>query len=198
MPASIDETPKQGISPGQKAEDIALRKVMTVAGKLSDPSSNSSFLISNSSFLISNSSFLISNSSFTHKPQFIFAADTIVVLEGKIYGKAADRAEAEKMLKKLAGKKHEVITAMVLYDRKNNKTDCRSVSCEVEFAPMTADEIEWYLDTNEWSGAAGSYRLQEKGGCFIKSIKGSPSAVAGLSLKDFYDMLRDNGYHLGA
>jgi septum formation protein len=102
------------------------------------------------------------------------------------------------MLSKLAGKQHEVITAMALQNVLKNKTDCRSVSCDVKFASLTEEEIEWYLDMGEWEGAAGAYRLQERGGCLIKSINGSPSAVAGLPLHDFYVMLKDNGYRFGA
>jgi septum formation protein len=102
------------------------------------------------------------------------------------------------MLRVFAGRKHEVITAMALCNRRTGKTDCRSVSSEVEFAPLTDAEIEWYLDTGEWQGAAGAYQMQGLAGCLIKLINGSPSCVAGLPLYDFYVMLRDNGYHYGA
>ena len=130
--------------------------------------------------------------------QWVFGADTIVVLDGEIIGKPADRNAAEDMLKRLAGRRHEVITAMALYNGQRHSIDCRSVSCEVVFAPLSDAEIVWYLDTGEWEGVAGSYRLQGLGACFIASINGSPSAVAGLSLHDFYVMLKDNGYRFGA
>ena len=130
--------------------------------------------------------------------QWIFGADTIVVLEGGILGKPVDRNAARQMLERLSGRRHEVITAMALHNTPEKKTDCRSVTSEVEFAPLSAAEIEWYLDSGEWRGAAGAYRLQELGGCLISSVIGSPSAVAGLPLREFYVMLRDNGYHYGA
>jgi len=129
---------------------------------------------------------------------WVFGADTIVVLDGEIIGKPEDRNAAENMLKRLAGRRHEVITAMALYSGRQKSIDCRSVSCEVAFAPLSDAEIAWYLDTGEWEGVAGSYRLQGLGACFITAINGSPSAVAGLSLHDFYVMLRDNGYRFGA
>ena len=129
---------------------------------------------------------------------WVFGADTIVVLDGEIIGKPEDRNAAENMLKRLAGRRHEVITAMALYNGQRHNIDCRSVSCEVAFAPLSDTEIAWYLDTGEWEGVAGSYRLQGLGACFITAINGSPSAVAGLSLHDFYVMLRDNGYRFGA
>ena len=168
IPAKIDETPQQGLSPRQVAEDVALRKALAVAE-------------------------IKSNTPSEHI-HWIFAADTIVVLEGRLFGKAADRDEAAMMLRTLAGKKHEVITAMALYHTGKNTTDCRSACCDVHFAPLSEAEIEWYLDTGEWEGAAGAYRLQERGGCLIQSINGSPSAVVGLPLHDFYVMLTDNGY----
>ena len=168
IPARIDETPRQGLSPLQVAEDLALRKVLTVA-----------------------------ESPLPEIP-WIFGADTIVVLGNEIFNKPADRDEAQWMLNRLAGKRHEVITAMALYNRAEKKADRRSVSCAVDFAPLSAADITWYLDTGEWEGAAGAYRLQEAGACLITSINGSPSAVAGLPLRDFYVMLKDNGYRFGA
>jgi septum formation protein len=86
---------------------------------------------------------------------------------------------------------------VALYNRRKETIDCRSVSCAVAFAPLSDSEIEWYLDTNEWQGAAGAYRIQGLAGCFITSVTGSPSAVAGLPLRDLYVMLRDNGYPYG-
>ena len=190
LPSLIDETPKQGLNPRQIAEDLAVRKVLAVAGDI------------------------IREEHKEHKPLFpspqcgftatlfpipwIFGADTIVVLNDKIYGKPDNRADAKQMLEQLAGKKHEVITAIALHNRQEEKTNCRSVSSNVEFSSITNAEIEWYLDTNEWEGAAGAYRLQELGGCLVKSINGSPSGVAGLPLHDFYVMLRDSGYRFGA
>ena len=172
----IDETPKPGLNPRQIAEDLALRKTLAVAEK--------------------------TGTSRAVPPaagaRWIFGADTIVVLDGEIFGKPADRAAAGVMLQRLAGRRHEVITAMALFNARENKTDCRSASSEVQFAPLTAGEIEWYLDSGEWQGAAGAYQLQKLGGCLVQSINGSPSGVAGLPLCDFYAMLRGNGYQFGA
>ena len=168
-PADIDETPQAGLTPKQVAEDLAVKKASVVARSLPPPAS-----------------------------RYILAADTVVVPGGQILGKPENRDEAGRMLRLLADRKHEVITAMALLDLQNKKTDCRSVSCEVLFAPLSDAEIEWYLDTGEWEGAAGAYRLQSLGGCLIKKINGSPSAVAGLPLHEFYVMLRDNGYQFGA
>jgi septum formation protein len=190
--AMIDETPKPGLSPRQVTEDLALRKTLAVAEKINTPP-KSQPLISDPRSPAPQP--LVPS---TRSPTWIFGADTIVVPDGEIFGKPADRAAAGVMLKRLSGKRHEVITAMVLHNVPNNKPDCRSVSCEVQFAAFSNGEIEWYLDSGEWQGAAGAYRLQELGGCLIQSINGSPSAVVGLPLYDFYVMLRDNGYQFGA
>jgi septum formation protein len=131
-------------------------------------------------------------------PKWICGADTVIALDTKIFGKPANREEAAVMLGKLSGKQHKVVTSIALYNGRNEKIDCRGVSCSVSFAPLTEAEIEWYLNTNEWQGVAGAYRIQGLAGCFINQIKGSPSTVAGLPLREFYVMLRDNGYPYGA
>jgi septum formation protein len=177
IPAEIDETPLEGLTPRQAAEDLARRKTQAVVERLEQGGAPPGDTII---------------------PHWVFGADTIVVLDGGIIGKPADRNAAKNMLERLAGRRHQVITAMALYNGRKKHTDCRSVSCEVAFAPLSEAEIKWYLDTGEWEGVAGSYRLQGLGACFIDSINGSPSAVAGLSLHDFYVMLKDNGCRFGA
>jgi septum formation protein len=131
-------------------------------------------------------------------PKWIFGADTVIAANGAILGKPANRQEAALMLRQLSGKQHKVVTSIALYNGKEKKTDCRSAVCTVNFAPLKEEEIEWYLETNEWQGAAGAYRIQGLAGCFITEIKGSPSTVAGLPLREFYAMLKDNGYPYGA
>jgi septum formation protein len=174
IPAMIDETPPPGLTPRQTAEELARRKALAVAERPHSPPPTPS------------------------PPPWIFAADTIVVLESEIFGKPTGRDDARRMLERLAGRRHEVITAMALYNGRRGTTDCRSKTSEVAFAPLTEAEIEWYLDTGEWEGAAGAYRLQGLGACLIEAVNGSPSGVAGLPLCDFYAMLRDNGFPYGA
>ena len=126
--------------------------------------------------------------------KWVFGADTIITLNGKIYGKPADEYAAREMLESLAGKVHEAITAMALWHKDSPQADVRHVCASVEMAKLDKADIEWYISTGEWQGAAGAYRLQEKGGCIINSINGCPSTVAGLPLREFYLMLKDNGY----
>ena len=131
-------------------------------------------------------------------PKWICAADTVIALNSKIFGKPHEREEAAQMLEQLSGKQHKVVTSVALYSNRNKKIDHCTSTCTVTFAPLSAGEIEWYLDTNEWQGVAGAYRIQELASCFITQIKGSPSNVAGLPLREFYVMLRSNGYPYGA
>jgi len=195
VPADIDETLEPGLSPGEVAESLARQKALTVAGKLG------AFIGTAQSVAASNacaSPGATQGANADAPPRWVFAADTVVAPEGEILGKPESREEARRMLERLAGREHRVVTAMALHDRLTGTTDCRSATCAVEFAPLSPEEIEWYLDTGEWRGAAGGYRLQERGGCLVKAVKGHPGAVAGLPLRDFYVMLRDNGYPFGA
>jgi septum formation protein len=131
-------------------------------------------------------------------PKWICGADTVISLGTKIFGKPENQEEAAEMLKKLSGKEHTVTTSVALYNGREKKIDSCTAVCKVEFAPLSEEEIEWYLDTNEWQGVAGAYRIQGLASCFITKIKGSPSTVIGLPLREFYVMLRDNGYPYGA
>jgi septum formation protein len=131
-------------------------------------------------------------------PKWICGADTVIALDNKILGKPQTREEAAAMLKKLSGKQHDVVTSIALYNGNTKEIDCRTAVCSVTFSALSDSEIEWYLDTNEWQGVAGAYRIQELASCFISEIKGSPSTVTGLPLHEFYVMLRDNGYEYGA
>jgi septum formation protein len=128
---------------------------------------------------------------------WVCGADTLIAMDGKIYGKPKDRLEAGNMLRLFSGRTHEVISAVALYSGITQKTDCRSVVSEISFASLSDGEIEWYLDSGEWQDAAGAYKIQGLASCFISRISGSDSSIVGLPLREFYIMLRDNGYHFG-
>ena len=129
---------------------------------------------------------------------WVFGADTLISLNGTIYGKALDRKEAGRMLLAFGGNTHEVVTAMALYNGRSKNTDSRVVVSSVSFAPLAPGEIEWYLDSGEWQDAAGAYKIQGLASCFITRIEGSYSSIVGLPLREFYVMLRDNGYPFGS
>jgi septum formation protein len=89
-----------------------------------------------------------------------------------------------------------VHTGIGLLPSRGAEADLRCVSTEVKFARMTEQEVEAYVDTGEWSGVAGAYRIQERGGFFVEWIRGSYSNVVGLPLETFYGMLKHNQYPL--
>jgi septum formation protein len=169
LPADIDESQVVQSNPLKLTAELAVKKVEKVIEIMSN-----------------------------RLPRWICGADTVIALDNKILGKPGSREEAAAMLKELSGKQHKVVTSIALYNGRDGKIDRRSVSCTVSFASLTEEEIEWYLDTNEWQGVAGAYRIQGLASCLINHIKGSLSTVAGLPLREFYVMLRDNGYPYGA
>ncbi|MDR3167362.1 MAG: Maf family protein [Treponema sp.] len=169
MPSLIDETYEEGLSPGEIAENLAVRKVNKIIELLKGRS-----------------------------PPWICGADTVISVDGYIFGKPLDRDAARAMLLKLQGRDHEVVTAVALFNGKEKSLDCRSVTSIVSFAPLQESEIEWYLNTGEWQGVAGAYRIQGLADCFVSGIKGSFSAIVGLPLHEFYVMLIENGYLYGS
>jgi septum formation protein len=127
---------------------------------------------------------------------WILGADTIVTIDQKIFGKPADQEQAVEYLHILQGRTHRVITGLALYNGKLHFLNCRSAVTAVTFAPMTDKEIEWYVNTGDWHGAAGGYRIQGLASCFIKKIEGTNSNVVGLPIFELYDMLKEQGYSI--
>ena len=113
-----------------------------------------------------------------HSP--VLAADTTVTLDGRILAKPADRREAAGMLGSLAGRMHEVLTAVAL--KFDDRMELEVSRTEVEFRALEADEISRYLATGEADDKAGAYAIQGRAGQFVSAIRGSYSGVVGLPL----------------
>lgn len=128
--------------------------------------------------------------------QWVLGADTVIVKNGRIFGKPQSADEAAEFLKEFQGGSHTVITAVVLYNGKQKLTTSRVAKTKVTFAPMTDDEIQWYLESGEWHGAAGGYRIQSLASIFIEKIEGSQSCVTGLPIHELYDMLKEQNYSI--
>lgn len=126
-------------------------------------------------------------------PLWISGFDTLIKVDGKVVGKAGTEKEAREMISILSGKIHRVYTGVALFPP-SGKWDIRAEISEVKFAQMGKKEIDFYISTGEWKGAAGSYRIQQRGACFIEWIKGSYSNIVGLPISLFYGMLKDNNY----
>ena len=125
-------------------------------------------------------------------PDWILAADTIVVLDGDILEKPADREDAIGMLRALSGSTHEVITSYC-WLRRGEAPLARAVTTEVVFRELDLSTIERYVDTGEPMDKAGAYGIQGLGGVFVESIQGSFTAVVGLPIAAVVDTLREVG-----
>lgn len=113
-----------------------------------------------------------------HPDAVVIGADTIVVLDGEIFGKPDGVKGAEKMLARLAGKRHEVITGLAICAGGSVYTAAEVT--EVYFGEMTTEEIREYVATGEPLDKSGSYALQGGATKFIEKIHGDWSNVVGL------------------
>jgi septum formation protein len=113
----------------------------------------------------------------------VIAADTAVVHEGRILGKPGHPEEARAMLRRLEGDVHEVFTGLAVGSWDGGaRTRALVDVAEVEFLPMTDEEIVDYVESGEPMDKAGAYALQGLGGTFIKRVNGSPFTVMGLPI----------------
>lgn len=125
---------------------------------------------------------------------WVLGADTTVIYKNKVFGKPKDQSEARQFLSVLQGNTHEVVTGIALFNAKLHHMDIRKSVNTVTFGSMTEKEIEQYLETREWYGAAGAYQIQGAASCFIKRIDGTESSIAGLPIFELCDMLKMQGY----
>ena len=131
-----------------------------------------------------------------NKNEFILAADTIVELNGKIFGKPKNRKEAFKFLKALSGNIHKVITAYVFKNISKNILIKEVVVSEVKFLELNNEIINWYLDTGEPFDKAGAYGIQGKGRVLVEKINGDYFSIMGFPISNFLENLREIGYKI--
>ena len=110
-------------------------------------------------------------------------ADTVVALDGAIFGKPRDIPDAKDILSCLSGNTHSVITAYCVLDIASGKEELKAVETFVTFKELTDREIEDYVATLEPMDKAGAYAIQGKGNFMVEKINGSYSNVVGLSDK---------------
>lgn len=118
----------------------------------------------------------------------VIAADTVVVLDGQALGKPRDEADARKMLCRLSGKTHQVMTGLTVLQGE------RAVSCteitQVTFGKLTQQQIDDYIRTGEPMDKAGSYGIQGKAALFVEGISGDYYNVVGLPVCRLGGILR--------
>ncbi|MGN1163703.1 MAG: Maf family protein [Candidatus Ornithospirochaeta sp.] len=111
------------------------------------------------------------------------SADTLVHIDSFMLGKPKDRDDAYSTLSLLSGRKQEVLTGTALYIPGEKEIMVFCDKAEVIFKDLSEEEIQEYLDRDEWKGAAGAYRLQKTGWTLVDEIKGDWTTVVGLPLE---------------
>ncbi len=125
---------------------------------------------------------------------WILGADTLICCNNEIFGKPVDRDDAKRMMKAFSGKIHQVITAIALFNSTTQYISTKISRNHVAFMELDEAQINNYLDTGEWQGVAGGYRIQGLAACFISRIEGSYSGIVGLPIHELYVILREQDY----
>ena len=120
---------------------------------------------------------------------WVIGADTIVRINGMILGKPGSKSEARKMLQRLSGKIHEVLTGYTICCLAKKRNFSETIKTEVLFKHLTDEEIEWYIQSKEPLDKAGAYAIQGLGTFLVKSIKGSYTNVVGLPVCEVIEYL---------
>lgn len=160
--APIDETPHPSEAPEHYVQRMAMEKARAGWQSLAEPSD-----------------------------ALVLGADTAVVLDGRILGKPVDQADGLAMLTSLAGRSHQVITAVALFDGQQHQT--LAESAVVTFRQICVDQARAYWASGEPADKAGGYAIQGLGAVFVEKVEGSYSAVVGLGLYQTALALERNG-----
>jgi septum formation protein len=125
----------------------------------------------------------------------VLAADTVVTCEGRVFGKPGSAARASEMLRALRARSHEVISGVCLASAGSLRSAVARTT--VVFAPMSEEQIAWYVATGEPLDKAGAYHIEGRGALFVASVSGSPSNVAGLPVELVYRLAREARVDIG-
>lgn len=126
---------------------------------------------------------------FTPADVIVLGADTTVVVDGEILAKPRDEADAAAMMRRIAGRAHEVLTGVSL--RRGAFELGRVETTRVSVAPLTDEDIAWYVATGEGRDKAGAYAIQGFASRFIPRIEGSYSNVVGLPVACVRELLTE-------
>jgi len=118
----------------------------------------------------------------------VLAADTIVTLDGIIFGKPNNAEQATEMLRALSGREHQVYSGIAV--AMDEHIELRVSISTVRFTELSDERIKQYLKSGEYSGKAGSYAIQGQAGAFVEHLSGSYSGVMGLPLYETVELLR--------
>jgi septum formation protein len=119
----------------------------------------------------------------------VLAADTEVVLDGRVFGKAASEEEAAEFLGLLSGRTHEVWGGLAL--RRDGEEKIAAAVTSVRFRRLEPADVEWYVGTGEWRDRAGAYAIQGRGAALVESVDGDFWNVVGLPLAELVRVAPD-------
>jgi nucleoside triphosphate pyrophosphatase len=118
--------------------------------------------------------------------EVVLGCDTLVVLNGTIYGKPDDEESARRTLRALGGCTHEVVSGLALLLPDGERTAVART--EVSFRALGEELLDWYIATGEWRGRAGGYAIQGAGAALVRAVTGDYENVVGLPLASLLDL----------
>ncbi|MCH7666778.1 MAG: septum formation inhibitor Maf [Acidobacteria bacterium] len=124
------------------------------------------------------------------------AADTIVVIDDSVLGKPESPEDAKRMLARLAGREHEVLTAVAVLDANSGALRSSVERSKVRIAAMSLSEINWYVATGEPLDKAGAYAIQGLGSLFVERVEGNYANIVGLPVPTLYRLVAELGQSL--
>lgn len=124
---------------------------------------------------------------------WVIGADTIVLMDDEVLGKPKGREAARQMLRRLSGQTHQVYTGYTICCHSLNKCFTEAICTEVTFKELSADEVEWYVHTDEPFDKAGAYAIQGLGTFLVRRINGSYTNVVGLPVCEVIEHLIKEG-----
>ena len=137
------------------------------------------------------------NDGYDFRECIIIAADTMVLFQNELIGKAKSFEDAQAIFRKLSGKSHELITGVAIIKCSSDQERVFHEISEVFYQVLTEEEIQSYLTlTKEYQGRAGAYSLRERASLFIKRIEGCPTNVLGLPMARIRETLKEMGVNL--
>ena len=122
--------------------------------------------------------------------ELVIGVDTIVALDGRIYGKPADEVAAAATMRVLSGRTHTVISGLALVQA-GTEPEIHAAATAVSFRELDERLVDWYVACGEWRDRSGGYAIQQAGGALIRSIEGDYNNVVGLPLALLLDLHPD-------
>lgn len=115
-----------------------------------------------------------------HPDAIVLGADTVVALDGKLYGKPRDADDARRILSTLMHHRHQVVTGITVIDGRSGRRVVVSDESHITMTPMSPDQLDAYIESGLWEGKAGAYGVQDHDDQFVKRLEGSFTNVVGL------------------